>query len=192
MIDWTKDNVETAFAVTSHTSKYKLIIPKLMPTAEDVNIYVTTHNKKNRKGKGCSKKQKHSNVERFEENYENEAIPTTIIYKKNVDSEQLKIELGEKLERKRDIKPNNVNSDLAKNYEKKIFGEIHVPFNNQNECLIRMDKSLNEDIIRAGSKVLAKGKTKIPSNIDDENDGSLDLSPIHKTENSFFLKIQLK
>jgi hypothetical protein len=48
-----------------------------------------------------------------------------------------------------------------------------------------MDKSLNEDIFRARS--LGLGKVNLqPAAINvDENEGTLDLSPIHKTEKSF-------
>ena len=161
-VDFTKDNVETALTTAMQTWNYKMEVPKLMPTISEEINYKILNKKSNGKGKGSSNKHKKI-TNSVKDNDNDEDIPTTVIYK-NVNDEQLKHELGDQSIQEKYRTLNNRNYDLAKEYEKRNFGDINVPFTKQNEYWIKMENSLNEDIIKASIPIQPKGKTKTPIN----------------------------
>ena len=181
--DLTKDNLVTTTAAANLASFYKSDTPKMMPSNNEI-AYMKSLSKRNGvKGKGSPAKTRQYNYRPVGDLKTQNEIRTTVA---NIvmDKHDNFSDFDEKLFKEIRKSSNKIN-EKVNNQKDKVFNDIRVPFKEQNECVIQVNKSLSQDLHISRSSKALKGQKNARANIIEEDDDTLNLSPIHRSENSF-------
>lgn len=180
--DTTNDNVASPTPSLSTASNYKLTKPKMMPNAGNLK------RSRSKTTRSSPTKAKLFNYKPVEYVDKTDGIPTTIIYEELNSKQSVSDVVGHQVPSKGEIcispPPKNIEAGSRPSNEKLKFHKIAAPISD-NDFLIKMDTSLNQDFQKATAQ---KARSTQPMNyieIPGNEDDTLDLSPIHKSENSF-------
>jgi hypothetical protein len=189
----TDEEVASTTTGLSIASGYKLKVPQMMPSSGGLlekrsksNKNFNTGRDLNYKTPGKQNKPRDYQPYEYFDNYEQ--VPVSVVYEELESEQNVSQYVASQLLKPKTFKASEkpkirVDENRPSN-EKPKFKAVEAPCDISDEFLIKMEQSLNHDVMKATAK--KQPRSSIPKRMmDGDNDDTLNLSPIQKTNNSF-------
>lgn len=189
----TDEEVATTATGISVASGYKMTVAQMMPNASGLLEKRSKSSKNFNTGRDLNYRtlgnpKKLHDYQPYDYFDKYEKVPVSVVYEELESEQNVSQYLASQLLKPKTFKASEkpkirVDENRPSN-EKPKFKAVEAPCDISDEFLIKMEQSLNHDVMKATAN--KQPRSSIPKRMNDrDNDDTLNLSPIQKTNNSF-------